>query len=327
MAHDLAEMCLSCGAAFSVFGQSARSPRFPGLCNACAAVWGLKYEGFKRILSMELATWNRSPQDLAAMITKHCVGMKIVPVGALRFCADVSISFLNRTLVFLLRDGALSAQEETAFQQYCEALRITASDIPQLMQQVRHYALVRELQQGRLPTIQTGLMLPAGEVAHAQAFVAYHRELRTRTVIHPGSLIATSKRLIFSDTDLPYESPLSKVLEVVPDSYGGLRLQLAKRQGTGYYACQDTLHFVTVLRALLGQYNRHQAVQQAGSRSIPQDVKIAVYYRDGGRCVECGDSQYLEYDHIIPWSLGGASSVENLQILCRNCNLKKGAKL
>lgn len=35
--------------------------------------------------------------------------------------------------------------------------------------------------------------------------------------------------------------------------------------------------------------------------------------------------RYLELDHIHPYSLGGSSTVDNLQALCDFCNLSKGA--
>ncbi|MGO5282187.1 HNH endonuclease signature motif containing protein [Catenibacterium mitsuokai] len=31
-------------------------------------------------------------------------------------------------------------------------------------------------------------------------------------------------------------------------------------------------------------------------------------------------------DHIIPWSKGRKTVIENCQMLCRDCNLKKGAQ-
>ena len=60
------------------------------------------------------------------------------------------------------------------------------------------------------------------------------------------------------------------------------------------------------------------------SRSIPQDVKIAVAVRDQGLCKHCGTSAGpMQYDHVIPYSVGGDNSVENIQLLCRRCNTAK----
>ena len=60
------------------------------------------------------------------------------------------------------------------------------------------------------------------------------------------------------------------------------------------------------------------------NRVIPTPVKIAVWKRDGGRCVTCGSADNLHFDHIIPYSRGGSSLVaENIQLLCARHNLAK----
>jgi 5-methylcytosine-specific restriction endonuclease McrA len=48
-----------------------------------------------------------------------------------------------------------------------------------------------------------------------------------------------------------------------------------------------------------------------------------VYARDGHLCRHCGATAYLEIDHIHPVSKGGTNDLENLQVLCQTCNLKK----
>jgi len=58
---------------------------------------------------------------------------------------------------------------------------------------------------------------------------------------------------------------------------------------------------------------------------IPRAVRLEVFQRDGGRCVQCGATFELQFDHVIPLSLGGASTAANLQVLCADCNRRKGA--
>ncbi|HLF90329.1 MAG TPA: HNH endonuclease signature motif containing protein, partial [Anaerolineales bacterium] len=60
---------------------------------------------------------------------------------------------------------------------------------------------------------------------------------------------------------------------------------------------------------------------------IPDDVKIKVWQRDGGKCVKCGSKEKLEYDHILPLSMGGSNTIRNIQLLCENCNRLKGGNL
>ena len=63
------------------------------------------------------------------------------------------------------------------------------------------------------------------------------------------------------------------------------------------------------------------------SRRIPQKVMDMVWNRDGGKCVGCGSNQKLEFDHIIPFSKGGANTYRNIQLLCENCNRTKSDKI
>ena len=61
--------------------------------------------------------------------------------------------------------------------------------------------------------------------------------------------------------------------------------------------------------------------------TIPQNIKDKVWNRDGGKCVQCGSNENIEFDHIIPFSKGGSSTYRNLQILCTKCNRSKSSKI
>lgn len=71
-----------------------------------------------------------------------------------------------------------------------------------------------------------------------------------------------------------------------------------------------------------------QEIEKTPKRErIPEEVRIAVWRRDGGKCAKCGSRKNLEYDHIIPLSKGGSNTVRNIELLCEECNRKKRDKI
>ncbi|WGJ13576.1 HNH endonuclease [Methylocapsa sp. D3K7] len=70
---------------------------------------------------------------------------------------------------------------------------------------------------------------------------------------------------------------------------------------------------------------------QPKSRKTPRNVnwklRAQVLMRDGAQCKLCGasprDGVKLHVDHIYPWSKGGETTIDNLQILCEVCHIGK----
>jgi len=61
-------------------------------------------------------------------------------------------------------------------------------------------------------------------------------------------------------------------------------------------------------------------------RTFDDDDKRAAYEAQKGICPVChGHFEYeeMEGDHIVPWSKGGKTVPENLQMLCRRDNALK----
>lgn len=49
-------------------------------------------------------------------------------------------------------------------------------------------------------------------------------------------------------------------------------------------------------------------------------IRRAVWIRDKRKCTNCDSTYALEIDHVIPKAAGGASTLENMRLLCRSCN-------
>ena len=76
--------------------------------------------------------------------------------------------------------------------------------------------------------------------------------------------------------------------------------------------------------ASVGEAERHLHEHLQRRRLIPTQVKLEVWKRDGGKCVKCGATDELHFDHVIPYSRGGTSlSADNVQLLCARHNIAK----
>lgn len=64
-------------------------------------------------------------------------------------------------------------------------------------------------------------------------------------------------------------------------------------------------------------------------RDFTDSDKKSKYEEQKHKCKHCGkefEFEEMEGDHIKPWSKGGTSDRSNLQMLCKECNLKKSNK-
>lgn len=64
-------------------------------------------------------------------------------------------------------------------------------------------------------------------------------------------------------------------------------------------------------------------------RQFSQEDKKEKYEEQGGKCAICGkpfELSKMQGDHIVPWSQGGRTTIDNLQMLCVTCNIKKSDK-
>ncbi len=59
----------------------------------------------------------------------------------------------------------------------------------------------------------------------------------------------------------------------------------------------------------------------------PAFTRFNLFLRDRFACQYCGSDSDLTFDHLIPRSLGGKTTWDNVVTACSGCNLKKGGQM
>lgn len=252
--------------------------------------------------------------------------------------------FLRGMLADVVSRGALQADEEQAFRAAVRFLNPAVTvkrEIANVLNRLKFIQRIRAGEVRPIATEQVDLVTRPEELTwFCKSSIKLVRKLKRRTDRHQGDLWVTSERLVFRSLEYPAEIPLRNILDFEGDAAEFIVIGKTKKTtcnfylgeaqtaGEGYLWGGGDLLEAYVDQAVQKFHRKlNHSVSMRKTRSIPQRVKQAVWQRDGGRCVECQASEYLEFDHIIPFSRGGANSLENIQLLCRRCNLKKSDRI
>jgi HNH endonuclease len=196
---------------------------------------------------------------------------------------------------------------------------------------------------GRPPAVRVGRQWQSSGSTRQQL----REDGNARVFSDRGGILLRKRRWFVASGTPPFEIPSMSWATFLALQPTGPQYLVAFN-GRSYWWYQDTFYWTNAdydsddVRALLFARERqrgrelehaHALLAAADSPTvrkrepIPKDVKHAVWQRDEGHCVECGSAFDLQYDHIIPLVMGGASTVENLQLLCGRCNQAKGGRL
>ncbi|MFD0362701.1 TerD family protein [Nocardia sp. GCM10030253] len=241
---------------------------------------------------------------------------------------DAALSYVERLVTFAFADGEVELAEFEAFEYAIAELALSGPLIEDLRRRMHRGRTLSRLRGGDLPMIRTpGLHLDPEEKVHLDLPAIHVRQLAKGPKLTDGRLIGSNKKLRFVGADTGIELPWSRVVSVHREQ-NTVVLAATSARGGATFEVTDPDYVAAALEGALRVAKRLILTPgQRDTRSIPQEVKAEVWQRDGGKCVECGDGHYLEFDHIIPLSRGGATSASNLQILCRACNRTKGARI
>lgn len=209
-----------------------------------------------------------------------------------------------------------------------QQLQLSPELVNPLTERLVYQRKISDIRQGRLATIRATIHLEPNELCYLEEQANYEKVRANGIQLTPGRLVATDKKIHFLSDDGGWTITWKNVMRVERDNRS-VYLELSTKKGNGRYQVADSLLTEAILNTLTRLAKRQLLMPQEDnqSRHIPQDIKIAVWQRDQGKCVQCSNTSYLEFDHIIPFSKGGASTTNNVQLLCRKCNLEKGDRI
>ena len=157
----------------------------------------------------------------------------------------------------------------------------------------------------------------------------YYREPDTgneqRFFINDKSRIRDRKHKKYSIL-FSFISPVGYIIETreKPGAYSKKNYYVVRKSAKNHHLRIISEQWAVILSKKL---SRKLSKENRHSRHIPPYVRMEVFHRDQGKCVNCGDTIEIQYDHIIPFSLGSSNSTNNIQILCKRCNLRKSNNL
>jgi hypothetical protein len=320
-------VCSRCSKEFGIIGSLFSFNKQTGLCGNCEHQIKQALNRFRQAFIHFCSDGVLSPKKWE-QLRGYTIQDNLDWTEALKFVRGDALNFLERTLSFATADGIITEEEERYFHELRRYLMIPPEIARPLTERLNYLKTISGIRQGNLPVINSSIHLESDEGCHLETQAVYHK-INARSVrLVDGRFVVTSKKIHFLSSTGGWTILYKNVMRV-QTSPRGVYLELSIKSGNGHYDVTDPLKTEAVIDALTRITKRQLLAPQADpeSRHIPQDVKTAVWQRDQGKCVQCGSNSYLEFDHIIPFSKGGASTAGNVQLLCRKCNLGKGNRI
>ncbi|HEY2840686.1 MAG TPA: HNH endonuclease signature motif containing protein [Pirellulales bacterium] len=241
-----------------------------------------------------------------------------------------AVRYIEHVLADSKLEGALSQQEEALLLSMLGTFEVPSQTRNYVLAEMQEMRIVTDARIGRLPTLPapTGLSVQAGELVHFHGEATWESVKLLKSgpsrLIHYGTLTITDSRLAFSSTTRSDSFGFSRIV-AYDLSHDIIAVQL-RGKPTQRFICNGRRRIpCAILQSALAMANQVLRNQDESRRSrhIARDVRQRVWQRYGGKCAECAATNYLEFDHIVPVAKGGSNSDGNVQLLCRNCNLKK----
>ncbi|TWU29881.1 HNH endonuclease [Bythopirellula polymerisocia] len=267
-----------------------------------------------------------SLDELIATAAKLGLPQEIV----LKTIQPQAVRYIEHTLADAKQDEILGLEEEQLLNQLLKRFVLPKEVKSYISSELQEFHLLSELKRGKLPSLKqpSGVSLKAGELVHFHDGATWERlrllKSGPSTDVHKGFLTISDSRMLFSSSTRSESFSYGSIVSYdLPGSV--IKLQLRGRPMQRFVIQNGSKSPSAIFECALRMANQLLTNQdeKRRTRHIPRDIRQRVWQRYSGHCAECNATEYLEFDHVVPVAKGGSNSDANVQLLCRNCNLKK----
>jgi len=242
--------------------------------------------------------------------------------------------FLRFILASIISDKEITEQIQRTITNLCDFLKPDRELQQEINLTIQSLKQAQKIRNGGVKPIQAkGFVSRNTEIVWYQSEEVGNLDLSRDEdedgLAYTGRFIITSERLVFTSFDKPANIPLSSITGIEEESPLIYILAKTKKNSCIFVSDDESPIVFAHIEYALDCFHRKANIKNSskGRTAIPQAVKNAAWIRDAGRCAQCNSNGHIHFDHIIPIIKGGSNLLENVQVLCSTCNLKKGSRI
>jgi len=241
-------------------------------------------------------------------------------------------NFLHFTLANIIADHIVSKDEEDLINDLCDYFKPDQNVISEIKTTIQRVNNIAKIKKGDVHPIQTDEIVTKNSeliyLHQRNVLFTVWRKNSNKSERYWCDLFITSERIIYK-SDKPKNILISNIISYESNkNYIFITSKTANNSGE-FDVGKDADLVEAYIEQSVKRFHRQIDLRQStnNTRHITQEIRNTVWQRCNGRCVECSSTSYLEFDHIIPFSKGGSNSENNIQLLCRACNLSKSDRI
>jgi len=239
---------------------------------------------------------------------------------------------LHFTLANIIADRFVGKDEQELINCLCDYFRPDQSIISEIKTTIQRVNNIAKIKKGDVNPIQTNeIVVKNSELIYLHqkdVLLTVQRKNANNVERYRGDLFVTSERIIYK-SDKPKNILISNIISYESNKNMIFITSKTANNSGEFYIGKDVDFVEAHIEQSVKRFHRQIDLRQStnNTRHITQETRNTVWQRCNGKCVECESTSYLEFDHIIPFSKGGSNSENNIQLLCRACNLSKSDRI